>query len=433
MRSPPCTPAGRGCRTDGGKEQEVAEGSGPFVIVVASEKGGVGKTTLATNLAVYLKALREELPVTIASFDNHFSVDNMFAIGGHRGGSVAGLFAGAEPETLAALGEYGVQFLTSERTLQPPDDDVGRLRRLLAETTLSGLFILDTRPILDYFTLSALHAADLILVPVKDRPSLVNAAALHQALCQDGGDPARIWLVPSLVDLRLRLKGTVGMRDYLVYAARERGYQVVETFLAKSPKVEALASGFSSRIHPVLTHARGTLVHRQFRELADFVLERFAAGPPPRPSTSAAEGGRPFAECPVCLAAAGADGHFFMDPRSRRRGFVHAACLERLLPGSEFAVRAAAEGGLAIAPAAEDGVALFLFDAAGDLMATEHIEEGADGPLGRSWRQATGRPADTFYRDLLLVSLDAGGHAAFDSAVFARWRRRVLRELRALL
>ncbi|NIP49193.1 MAG: ParA family protein, partial [Gammaproteobacteria bacterium] len=42
----------------------------PFVITVASEKGGVGKTTIATNLAVYLKALREDLPVTIASFDN---------------------------------------------------------------------------------------------------------------------------------------------------------------------------------------------------------------------------------------------------------------------------------------------------------------------------------------------------------------------------
>ena len=52
----------------------------PYVITVSSEKGGVGKTTLATNLAIFLKALDENLPVSILSFDNHFTVDKMFAI-----------------------------------------------------------------------------------------------------------------------------------------------------------------------------------------------------------------------------------------------------------------------------------------------------------------------------------------------------------------
>ena len=56
----------------------------PYIVTISSEKGGVGKTTLATNLAIYLKALHEELPVTLLSFDNHFSVDQMFSINRSR-------------------------------------------------------------------------------------------------------------------------------------------------------------------------------------------------------------------------------------------------------------------------------------------------------------------------------------------------------------
>src|SRR5210317_323144 len=91
-----------------------------FVIAVASEKGGVGKTTIATNLAVYLKALREDLPVTVASFDNHFSVDQMFALGAKPESGVEALLRNEIPQNLVTLGQYGVQYIASSRRLQPP-------------------------------------------------------------------------------------------------------------------------------------------------------------------------------------------------------------------------------------------------------------------------------------------------------------------------
>ena len=64
--------------------------SAPYIVTISSEKGGVGKTTLATNLAIYLKGLVEDLPVTLFSFDNHFTVDQMFALNKKTGGSHVG-------------------------------------------------------------------------------------------------------------------------------------------------------------------------------------------------------------------------------------------------------------------------------------------------------------------------------------------------------
>ena len=423
----------------------------PFVITVASEKGGVGKTTIATNLAVYLKALREDLPVTIASFDNHFSVDSMFAIRRRHGASsVAGLFAGVPAAELASMGEYGVQFLASDRSLAPPDDDPGHLRRALGRSALPGILIIDTRPILDYFTRNALLAADLVLAPIKDRPSLVNAASLQSALQEGGVDPARMWLVPSLIDARLRLRDNLGLREFLVFSARERGYQVVETCISKSPKVEGLATNLTSRVYPVLTHARSTAVHGQFRELAEFALQRFdAAGSSKvRLTFSAGLDGiippgrlrRMTAECPACGKRAPLEGgHFFHDLRSRNRGFLHAGCLKDLLRETELETLLTPAGVLAftlrgpglVGPEAESH--LSLYDAEGEEVGVERTGNPEGGPFELFWRGATGRTFEELYREYLLVSLETAPAEYFlageGRSRFAGLRRRVLREI----
>ena len=48
-------------------------------IVIFSGPSGVGKTTVAVNLAVYFRAFREELPVLIVGFDDQQLIDQMFA------------------------------------------------------------------------------------------------------------------------------------------------------------------------------------------------------------------------------------------------------------------------------------------------------------------------------------------------------------------
>ncbi len=250
----------------------------PYVITISSEKGGVGKTTLATNLAIYLKALNEELPVTLFSFDNHFSVDRMFRIGKSPGNSdVSGLFTGSRPEDLLEVGEYGVQFIPSNRRLedipQVKEAAFDRLARTLASGALRGIVIIDTRPTLDILTRNALYAADRVIIPVKDAPSLENCKNLYEFCESQGISKRALRLLPCLIDSRIRYKGPFSDAYQLLKAyAINRGYRCMEGFIAKSPKVETLNTNPEGRIYPILTHGRGTNVHLQFSHLARQVL-----------------------------------------------------------------------------------------------------------------------------------------------------------------
>ncbi|HXV22600.1 MAG TPA: ParA family protein [Desulfuromonadales bacterium] len=247
--------------------------SRPYVVTISSEKGGVGKTTVATNLAIYLKALAEDLPVTLFSFDNHFTVDRMFRIGrGVPRGDMHDLMEGIPAETLVETGQYGVQFIPSTRRLaelrgrlNSPDT----LARLLAASALSGIVIIDTRPDLDIFTQNALYAADRVIVPVKDTPSLENCRSIYDFFDRQGLSRRPLRILPCLVDSRIRFDGP--FRDLyrlLKGYAINRGYRCLEGFIAKSPKVESLSTNPDGKVYPVITHGRGTEVHIQFAHLA---------------------------------------------------------------------------------------------------------------------------------------------------------------------
>jgi len=251
--------------------------SRPYVVVVSSEKGGVGKTTLATNLAIYLKAVNEDLPVTLCSFDNHFSVDRMFRIrGGQPRGDVRALFSGTAPETLVETGEFGVQFIPSDASLSTLREDltaVDCLARCLANSRLGGVLIIDTRPDLDIFTRNALYCADRVIVPVKDAASLENCKFLYDFFDRNQLGRSALRILPCLIDSRIRYDGPFRDPYQLLKAyAINRGYRCMEGYIAKSPKVESLNTNPEGKIYPVLTHGKGTEVHLQLSHVARQVL-----------------------------------------------------------------------------------------------------------------------------------------------------------------
>jgi cellulose biosynthesis protein BcsQ len=276
------------------------------VIAVSSNKGGVGKTTVATNLAIYLRALHEDLPVLLLGLDDQSIIDRMFRLRPRVPGepNLKHAFAERSLERVVQLGQYGVQFVPT-----PPDvemlkarvEDPATLRRMLDRLEFPGVAIVDTKGDLESLTRSALHAADLAILPVSDWASLEEAAKTLELLERTplGDDRGRILL--TLVDRRTRVdESGRDLYERLVAAIDERGWHRFGTYLSRSPRVEALNSA-TANPGSILHHARGTQVHAQLRALAEEVMAAIdpegTLGAParaPLPEPAPESGGAPF-------------------------------------------------------------------------------------------------------------------------------------------
>ena len=276
-----------------------ADATRPYtVITVASNKGGVGKTTVATNLAVFLRALREDLPILLMGLDDQFMIDRMFALDdtSTRRNVVTGFLEGSFASAVR-FGEYGVHYVPSSPNLEGLKfeiRDTQRLRSALDASGWEGLVIVDTKSDLGILTRNAIAASDLVLVPVGDDPSLREAVKIFELLSAWGLPWNRGCVLLSMIDRRIKYRSgsahellECDVLSLLVSEIRQRGYPLFESVLSRSPKIESLATNPTGRTLSICNHARGSIVHRQMRHLAEEVLKRLDGIPVGGPTAPA--------------------------------------------------------------------------------------------------------------------------------------------------
>jgi chromosome partitioning protein len=261
------------------------------VISVTSNKGGVGKTTLACNLAVYLRAMREDLPILILTLDDQLVLDRMFSTDG-RASEHNLLDAIRSGDLLSAikLGQFGIHYVSASpdaAKLKTTTTDLFHLQRVFERTGWEGLVIIDTKSDFEILTQNAIMASDLVMVAVKDYTSLLEAKRVFDLLESMNRPKETARIVLSLMDLRVKFgTGPANVLELLVSEVRKRGYPLFESFVSRSAKVEALQTNPEERVHSIMHGASKSVTHRQMTLLAQEVLGILDPSQPPTQETA---------------------------------------------------------------------------------------------------------------------------------------------------
>ena len=270
------------------------------VIAVANQKGGVGKTTSAVNLAACIAAVGKRVLLLDldpqANATSGIGMDKIEGASAYRPllgeGSLLEKIQDTSFERLHAIpGE--VDMCGADIELPRADNHLHRLAGILQPVVLSDRFdilLIDCPPSLGVLTLNAFAAADGVIVPLQcEYYALEGISMLNRIMAQlhDGGVNPRLELVGvimTMYDSRTKLSQQV------VSEVREHfGERVFETMIPRSTRL-AEAPSFGK---PIIHYDKYSPGAAAYELLAQEVLSRVQkigsnSEPPPAASEPAA-------------------------------------------------------------------------------------------------------------------------------------------------
>ncbi len=255
------------------------------IIAVANQKGGVGKTTTAVNLAACLAALGQR--VLLVDIDPQANATSGVGLEKTEGASAYRALLGEEtligrikPTAFARL-----EVVPSEVDLCGAEIELARMENHLQRLTLAlkpireskrfDLIIIDCAPSLGVLTLNAFAAADALLVPLQcEYYALEGISMIHRVLGQvrEAGVNPRLELLGVVMTM---FDGRTRLSQQVLSEVREHfGEKVFDTVIPRTTRLaEAPSHG-----QPIIHYDKYSAGAAAYEVLAQEVLERLGGG-----------------------------------------------------------------------------------------------------------------------------------------------------------
>ena len=268
------------------------------VIAVANQKGGVGKTTTAVNLAACLAAVGKR--ILLFDLDPQANATSGVGLEKTEGGSAYHplLGDGSLMDKIKPTAFERLEVIPSEVDLCGVDVELARSENHLLRVSMalqpvvnSGRFdlvLVDCPPSVGMLTLNAFACADGLLVPLQcEYYSLEGVSMLHRLISQlrDAGVNPQLEIFGVLMTM---YDGRTKLAQQVVSEVREHfGAKVFETLIPRSTRL-AEAPSFGK---PIIHYDKYSASAAAYEVLAQEVLARLT-----EPASAEVAGSNPEAE-----------------------------------------------------------------------------------------------------------------------------------------